>query len=308
MAIDPFIERFVDEVDDCLGDPHSQKRLTRAKRLELLYQVQVKLFERLLSGSTGQESNLGRVERAITLVNGQTFYPLPPRFRQFLELVQRDPNDRDVIRQQLVSIPQWSPEVGVEILSAQNGFRVQPKVDSVFAGNWTLICRQGPAMLFYSTVDGINVDGDEVVVDAPAATNGELITIEDYYAGSVLNIYAGLTGVPVAREISASSYSAVDEQITFTLRDALADVPTGDVDNPLMAEISPEFPIGYDSIYAYEVAIAAATKRGQFTLRNGLKDDRKELWMSIEQFYSQNVADRQPVRMIPERPEVDPYA
>lgn len=304
-----FIERYLDEVDDNLADPHSQKRLPISKRLRDLFTIQNMHFESLLN-LTGQESSIGYFEDTVVVESGRSFYPLPPRYRQFLAFERRVGGDRENIDFTMDSVHGYMGRAGIEILHRERGFRILPTPGTLEAGNWTLVYRQGPPKLFYGVVNSINEDGDSVVVDVPASADaGEMVALSNYYAGAILNIYAGFTGVPQARVIASSVYDGDAEQTTFNLRDALDPIPAdSEAGGALLAEIMPDVPMGLDSIYAMDCAIINAGRRTRIALRSGLRQDRGLLWASVANFYTNNVADRAPGRVVPARAdEVDPY-
>src|SRR6185369_1257261 len=118
--MEPFLARFLAEVDDNLGDPHSQRRLPPAKRLRDLYQIQRNVFERLLN-LTGVESSIGRTETTFDLVANQDHYLWPQGFRQFMRLEQRMTGFPDQVTYRLWSIDPYHPGPGVEVLDAERG-------------------------------------------------------------------------------------------------------------------------------------------------------------------------------------------
>ena len=302
-----FLDRYYDEVDDCLADPHSQKRLTKPQRYAELYKTQQHLFERFLN-MTGQESSIGYCESIITVVAGQSFYPLPPLFRQFLAFEMWNGGDRDDVIMKLPSVHGMMVAAGVEILAANQGMIIHPAPPDSWAGDWTLIYRKGPAKVCHGVVYSISADAITVVGTAPAtADDGTVSKLSDYYAGSILNIYDGESDVPQSAVIQSSSYNSANSRTTFTLRTALSPKPVG-VNPTLKWEISPDLPEGYDSIYAIQCAIRNASYRNRITAKATLKDDHQEAMKTAANYYLQNVADRSPTRLIPPRgDEIDPY-
>lgn len=307
MSATPFLARYFDEVDDCLADPHSQKRLTKAMRYASLYKIQQSIFERFLN-FTGQESNLGYCESDVTIVEGQTFYKLPPLFRQFLWFEMWNDGDREQVLYKLGSVHSMMIAAGIEILSGQDGFKIYPEPPASWAGTWKMGYRKGPCKVCYGAVYSISADALTVVGTAPASSDaGELSRLANYYAGAKLNIYDGETDVPQCAVVASSSYNSANSRTTFVLRTALSPKPTG-VNPTLKWEILPDLPEGYDGIYAIRCAIENTSRRTRITAKATLKDDYQEAYRTAAAYYGQNVADRAPTRLIPPRgDEIDPY-
>lgn len=397
--MDAFLTRFYDEVDRNLQSPHSQKRYTKAERYADLYIIQKRLFERFL-GVGGQESSIGRTEIDITLVSGKEFYDLPWGFRQFISLEKRVGGNPDNVEMKLNTVPVYSQEPGIEIISAQRGFRVQPVPDDSVAGTWTLVFNKAPVRLHYAqtrsirngyTWERINYDGgwtavspdsantatiqgegkftpglvghtvvlyldnygtqsatrvitgattnliyldrgvpgmwDAFVAESlymsidtggklswihagtPPSGGGELVKCNNYYTGSVLRVYSAPKNAPQSMVISgyAGSNSQLDSDWVFEFRGAWGEIPFLDP-NTAMYEIVPDLDEGYDSLYALDVAILAASRRREIRRRAGLSAERHEAFQAALSYYANNTIDRAPSRIIPVRyPTVDPY-
>lgn len=375
-----FLQRFYDEVDDNLGDPHSQKRYTKAARYRDLHAIQKRLFERFLALS-GQESMIGRSEAEIELVSGKEFYSLPEGFRQFVCLEKRTDGGPEMVEMRLWTIPTYSIEIGIEIITSQRGFRVQPIPDSTMAGTWTLIFNKAPIRLHYATttvirnapfeeqllllngftytttsvtktgaftaalvgetvrlyLDGfedvtreitvadadhiefaevpllddmhyidIDVDWCWLVAGTPGTDCGEIVSLPDYYNGSLLRIYsASGGGSPQTKEIL--DYYADPTTTTewhFKLRRQWTPLPSGTTSY----EICPELPEDYDALYAMDVAMLACSRREGMRRRAGLALDRHDLYEAARNYFANNTIDRQPQRVLPIRySKPDPY-
>ena len=382
--MDAFLDRFYDEVDDCLADPHSQKRITKAMKYRDLYQVQQKLFERILC-ATGNESLCGYAEAEIELVVNQEFYSLPPEFRQFIFMEKRLTENPRSVQYMLPTIPPYSEQAGIEIQDSLRGFRIQPiPSNSDFAATWTMGYLKGPVKLHNATAtkvynlpeDGVigaatyalttvgtnniltwagyftphmvgstidvavaatgvtssavisaatynsitfpaitgianadtfTIDGDWcwLVGGTPATDEGEVITINDYYNGSLLRVYSATLHDPQTKEIMDYTYDVTGTNWHYKLRHPWSPaVPTATV----LYEICPEVPLGMDSIYAYDVAIMNSGRRSHITRRAGLLHDRHELFSDVLSYYQNKTMDRAPARVMPQRyDKVDPY-
>ncbi len=215
--MEAFLERFYDEVDDNLGDPHSQKRYTRAARYRDLCAIQTRLFERFLNLS-GQESQIGRVELDIEIIDGQEFYELPEGFRQFQLLEKRTDGDPDQIEARLWTVPTYSSEPGVEIVTGQRGFRIQPIPDSIVAGTWTFIFNKAPVMLHYATTTVVSNLPDEQVlttytVSTPVAGTNRITktgAFSSFMLGETVSLTDGALTEDVTREITAACSNYIE--------------------------------------------------------------------------------------------------
>ncbi len=290
-----FIERFYDDVDTNLDDPRSSKRTTKQKKLALLHTVDRQIWEKILM-LTGQESMAGYAEVDITLSDGQAFYLLPGNFRQFVRLERRTDGNRNSVEAQLNSIPFYSTESGVVILTEQRGILVKPTPVLTSVQTWTLCYLAGPISLHYATAGAVNET--TVTAGSPGADAGDLVLSDGYYDNSMLRIYDAETGALQVREISKWNRKAK----VFTLRHAWTTLPTGAV----KYEIRPSVPPAYDDLYAMDVAIRILGQRRRG--RSGLKADRNELWNACTGYFLSNTMDRAPERTLPIRhDEVDPY-
>jgi hypothetical protein len=291
-----FIERYLAKIDDHLGDPVQAKRYPASRKLDDLRTVEVQIWEQLLSAA-GQESTLGRCEHTVTLQNGVSFYPLPGNFRQFLGFERRQDGDRKNVIDRLKSISMYDLGPGIEILDGQQGMMVRPEPVLDGDQNWTLVYLKGPVLLHYGTAASVT---SNTVVAPATPTAGELVALDNYYAGSILRVYAADLGAPQTRVIE--SYNATTR--TFTLRTPFSTTPTGTV----KYEICPALPEPYDGIYALDAAIDKCPSVGLFQQLQLLIARRRPLWSACKNYFASNVADRMPSRAARlTEDDIDPY-
>ena len=294
--MEAFLDRYLASVDRNLGDPTQAKRYPIADKLSDLRTVEVQIWEKLLSAS-GQESTIGRCEHTITLQDGVSFYTLPGNFRQFMGFERRENGDRNMIMSTMPSISMYDSGPGVEVLDAHQGMMVRPEPDLSEDQDWTLIYTKGPVLMHYGTAASVT----STTLVAPASpTRGELVAMDDYYAGSILRVYSASAGMFQSRVISA--YNATTR--TFTLRTAWGTTPTGTI----LYEICPALPEPYDAIYALDAAIDKCASIGLFAQQQVLIQRRRPLWDACRNYFASNVTDRMPTRSARlMADDVDPY-
>ena len=291
------LERFYEDVDANLDDPATSKRITKGKKLRLLHVAEKMIWERILMLS-GQESIVGRAESTITVENDKEFYLLPGNFRQFLGFERRTDGDSAQVRAFLRSIPLFDIGPGVVVLSEQRGMMIKPKPVTDGDEDWTLIYQKGSVRLHHSKA--ARVTEKTLVATTPGANAGEMVLNAGYYNGSLLMVYDADTGQEQTREIVGWEPSSK----VFHLRHAWTTLPTGTI----LYEIRPTLPTYYDDLYAMDVAIRILGRRSRARGRQGLKQDRRDLWEACKSYFLSNVADRAPARLMPVDPnEVDPY-
>ena len=285
-----FFERFFLDTDRRLGDPHSARKYTRTQKLRDLHEMDQTIFDDLLS-VFGLESMMGYTEKEITITGGVSFYPLPINFRQFVQLEKRDSNGRvqDIIRSKSF----YDSSRGVDILTADRGFRIfQPPSGSSDA-TWTLIYLRAPGFLHYAKASGV---GDRSITSGkPGLSAGEVILVEDYYRGMEIRVFSAENGAaPQQREIIGFSLRS-DKKGVFHVRHPWTPKPEGDV----WYELCPTVPLKYDSIYSMDAAIATLPHRDRPLKSLSLVRERKRRWNACIQHFSSNVSDRGPTRMKP---------
>ena len=215
--MEPFLDRFYDEVDYNLADPASQKRLPKSTRYRDLFSVQQRIFERMMS-ATGQESLLRRSQADITFVVNQEYYQLPPGFRQFISLEKRLSENPRTIAAVLGTVPVYSNERGIEIIGAEQGFRVQPiPQTSTEAGTWIMTYLRGPVKLHYATGTEAHNAYQSQTIDTGAGWSVSTTTL-----GYTDGFTAGLNGYTVygydaaGTLLGSGTITAADEdEITF---------------------------------------------------------------------------------------------
>lgn len=291
------LERFYEDVDANLDDPATSKRITKAKKLRLLYVAEKMIWERILMIS-GQESIVGRSESTITVQDDKEFYLLPGNFRQFLGFERRLDGDTNNVTATLKSIPLFDSGPGVVVLSEQRGMMIKPKPTLNGDESWTLIYQKGTVRLHHAIAAGVT---EKTLTGAtPGADAGEMVLNDGYYNGSLLMVHDAETGQEQTREIV--DWDAAGK--VFHLRHAWSTLPTGTI----RYEIRPTLPTDYDDLYAMDVAIRILGRRSRTRGRVGLKQDRKDLWQACKSYFLSNVADRAPARLLPVNyDEVDPY-
>jgi len=294
--MDAFLERYLADVDDNLGDPVQAKRYPVAKKLTDLRRVEVQVWEQLLQAS-GQQSTIGRCEHDIALVDGTSFYPLPGNFRQFIGFERRTDGDRTQVTDRLESISMYDVGPGVEILDGQQGMMIRPEPTEDMAATWTLVYAKGPIMLHYGTAAAAAAG---TITFAASPTRGELVSLTDYYAGAAVRVYSATAGAFQTRVID--SYNATTR--VATLRSNWGTTPSGTI----LYEICPALPEPYDAIYALDAAIDKCASVGMYAQQQVLIARRRPLWNACKNYFASNVADRMPQRSARLRSdEVDPY-
>jgi hypothetical protein len=295
--MDSFLERYYRAVTRELGDTHASSRYPKEDRLSDLGDIDQTLFDSLLNVS-GQESLMGYSEASITLVDGQIFYPLPFGFRQFLQLEYRDDQNRvlDIIRTKQF----YEGRYGVDILTADRGFRLFPPVDLRYAdATWVLCYQRSPPLLHYAKAASVGRDGKTLVSGVPPEDAGEIHLVPDYYNGVELRVYrAGNLADPLVRVVTdfvVTRERLSEPQGVFHLREALSPIPAKDV----WYEICPTVPLQYDRIYAMDAAIPELIRREKYEKAAQLKKTRDTRWRACVKHFSSNTMDRAPARIHP---------
>jgi len=295
--MDAFLDRYLADVDDNLGDPVQAKRYPSTKKLTDLRRIEVQIWEQLLQAS-GQQSTIGRCEHDITVTDGVSFYPLPGNFRQFMSFERRQDGDRDNVIDRLPSISMYDGSPGIEILDAQQGLMIRPEPSYSESQTWTLVYMKGPILLHYGTAAAAAAG---TITFAASPTKGELVSQDDYYVGSAVRVYSATAGAFQSRIIS--DYNATTR--VATLRSNWATTPSGTI----LYEICPALPEPYDAIYALDAAIDKCASVGMYSQQQVLIQRRRPLWNACKSFFSSNVADRMPVRSARLKwDDVDPYS
>lgn len=284
----PFLVQFHAAVDDWLRDPNTSRRLTPEKRMQDLHSVQGLLFQKYARAS-GLESQVGRTTCDLTIKAGQEYYALPPAFVNFLSLKRYDTTDPRIVIAELNTIPLYDQSPGIEILSDMRGIRVQPVPPSGTADEvWTLEYIKGPIRLHYAKAKSVGPDSITLGTP-PNAEAGEIVKLDNYYAGSIVNVYSADMGCPQAREIVASSARTGGCKI----RPGWAPTPEGDV----WYEIIPEIPDRFWMIYPIRVAMMNAAKRISPERRNEMRGEFEDLFNEVRRHFASKTKDRPPTRI-----------
>jgi len=151
----------------------------------------------------------------------------------------------------------------------------------------------------------IDADWCWLVAGTPGTDGGSIITIEDYYNGSMLKVYDSTAGYPQVMEIlDYYEDPTTAGEFHFQLRHSWSPLPTGTV----KYEIRPLLPDDLDRLYAVDVALMHLTGRTSYLRRQELSRDRKKLLLACRSWLNSNVADRIPTKTAPPNPaECDPY-
>ena len=294
--MDAFLQRYDRSLSRELGDPNDSKRYPSADRLSDLHGLDRALFDSLLNVA-GQESLMGYAEATVTIESGKIFYQLPFGFRQFLQLEYR--NSQNLVLELLRTKQFYDDRYGVDILTADRGFRLFPPADMTQDANWTLCYLRGTSFLHYAKAEGVSPDGKLVVSGIPPDGGGEIHLVDDFYNGVELRIFnAGNLADPLIRVVTdfiVTRRNRLKPVGVFHLREALSPIPTGDV----WYEICPAVPLQYDNIYATSAAIPELIRREKYEKANELRKVRKEQWSACVKHFSSNTLDRAPARIHP---------
>lgn len=277
----PFLQRFLEEVDDNLGDPHAAKRLSADKKIRDLHLLDRMLFEALLDANL-IEGVLGYAEKTITLEADRRFYPLPDGFRAFYDLT-KTADDGSTRRGNTKGF--FEKGAGIQILTPSRGMRLDPLPATAALGDWTLVYAKATPLLHYAVAKEV---GDKMIrLGEPGADAGELVRVEGYYDGIEIRAVSANVGAPQSRVVASSTVNG-NGDVVCQLRDAWTPKPTGTV----VYEISPTLPPPYDSIYAADVALLNLDRRQQHTKAERLKLWRSHLWNGAKNYLQMNTFDR----------------
>ena len=306
--MDAFIEDFLEEVLEDLGDPSTTRKLTDSIRLRRLWPEMTAVFEELLKAS-GQHTTIGYTETNITIVDGQDSYQLPGGFRIFLGLEKRVSDNRDNVSDRLQTKDVDSRERGVRIMSPDRGMRIWPKPTASDAGTWVLRYRARPIRLHWGIAKSVGVSSGDTELgtltfqdDPLPANQGEKVRRDAYPAGQLIQILAAenLSAVGQIKEIK--SYSAVSDVATMTA--AWSPTPAGEV----KYEILPFAPQDYRRVFAVSVALAMTSARTDLDKHRLLIRERKKLMKALRNYFRTATRDRGHVRRSLDNLTGDPFA
>lgn len=290
-----FIVDFNEWVKQSLGDPAFSKRVTSDRILRELEVKHLEVYENILRISSG----VGYTETEIIIQNGKEFYPLPGNFRRFRGLEKR------IIRSESNSVTgvystlhPWEPGPGIEILSGQNGFKIRPVPILTSDETWTLKYQAGTVILHYGTAREVGNGYIDFQSDLPSA-QGEIVSRDDYYKGSLIGIVSADSGVGQVME--CSGYLGADNRAL--LRHDFSSTPTGAV----VYEIRPILPRPYHKLIALGAAITFAAERRDFQGRATLIHEWRELWRATKNYFGDVTTDSAPRYQDIESSGYDPY-
>jgi len=266
----PFLQRYYEGIRKHLGDPSHAKRITEQSMYEELFQIDNDIYQGL-SKATGIKSRLGWAESTVVLQNGKRFYPWPPGWSKFLSFKRYDTDGREITS--LNTQPEYSQQYGVENLSAERGFKLDPAPLITGDQEWTLEYLRRPGLLHYAPASSY---GDYSITSGTPPTEpygGELVLVPDYYAGLVLRVYSADVGAPQVRVIEGSAVNGSD--VTFILRDKL-DRLEGEVHY----EILPCLPDPEFKVHIFDAAIQFLGDRQKTAKKNDLLLLRTKAWDS----------------------------
>jgi len=238
--VDAFLDRYYQRVYEHLNDPSLTRRVTKAKLLRDLREVETMVYERLM-GITGQESMVGRCEVIVPVVNGVSHYNLPGNFRQFIAFERRngstatDTGDRNFIVNTLDSRNEYEAQSGVQILSGMRGMMIRPEPQLSATEYWTLVYLKGPLELHNATA-GTVADPQENATVAAAGyavstvgTNNLLTyadTFTHHMVGETVSFASPVNATATVAGASRTITAADSDSITFALVVGLADDDT----------------------------------------------------------------------------------
>jgi len=284
-----FLQLFYEQIDDFLGDPKLVKRLPHAKRYEMLRVAETQIWEKLVR-TVGHNGSLGRAEATITLQDDVRYYRLPGNFRKFIEFVHRNNGDPNEIINRLRTIPMSSPGPGIELLNANRGMVIRPNPVLPGDEDWTLVYEKGPVLTHYAQAEAI---GDQhIKFGTPGDDAGELILNDDYYNGSMVEVYEAETGNLQTIEIE----DFVSDSKTAYLRFPWSPKPTGET---IMYQIRPVLPENYSNIYALRVAALYARSQGFPIKARSLDSEFNAQFAACAAYFASQTFDRAPSRHEP---------
>lgn len=289
-----YIVDFSDWVKQSLGDPAFSKRVTTARILRELEVKHVEVYENILRISSG----VGYTETEITIEDDKEFYLLPGNFRRFIGFEKRLSDDPNQVSAVYRTLHPWEPGPGIEILSGQHGFKIRPRPVLTSDETWTLKYQAGTVILHYGTAREVGAKFIDFE-NSPASAQGEIVTTDGYYQGSLIGIVSADSGV--GQVVECSAYLGADNRAL--LRHSLSPVPTGTV----TYEIRPILPRPYHKLIALGAAITFAAERRDFQGRAALIHEWRELWRATKNYFSDTTTDSAPRFQDIDKSGYDPY-
>jgi hypothetical protein len=218
--------------------------------------------------------------------------------------IGRSVPDKDYQLEEYNTIPELAPGPGVVIHSQLGGMQIKPPPSIASNQTFVLTYLKAPILLHWGRAQsvGANTMHFEAAATVTAPGDGEIIQTDGYYNGSLVNIYSATTGAQQANKIKHSKVIAANE-VKVEFVNSWPETPTGNIDY----EIVPLFPLGMDSIYAIDVAMANSPRRHNRMWRENLRS-REKLWKACINYALSGTMDRAPSRNLPiDWAEDDPY-
>lgn len=290
-----FIVDYFEWVKGSLGDPSFSKRISDGRLLREMEVAHQTVHESVLR----IHGRLSYAEATITLKDEQEFYALPGNFRRFKALQQRTNDDPNQIAAAWNILQDFERAPGIKILSGQQGFKMQPVPTLTDNVDVVLMYQMRPIIMHYGTAREVG-DGFIDFENSPAAAQGEVITTDDYYKGSLIGIVSADTGV--GQIVECVNYTGAGNRAT--LRHNFTLTPTGTV----VYEIRPILPRPYHKLIALTAAITFAAERRDFEGRKALISEWRELWRAAKNYFGdESTADTPRFRDVEKSGNVDPY-
>lgn len=306
--MDAFLEDFLEEVLEELGDPATSRRADPKVFLRRLWSEMTAIYEELLKASA-QQSQFGYTETDITLVKDQDSYPLPGGFRIFEGLEKRVDGDRTQITDRLYTKDISSGDRGVRILSPDRGMRIWPPPTASDAGTWTLRYRSRPIKLHWgiaqSVVNAVARGREWGLLEFQAeipVEQGIKVRRNAYPVGQLVHILDASNRSAVGQIREIEQYSASNDTAFMTT--AWSPVPSG----PVKYEILPFAPEDYRRVFSVSVALAMTSSRTDVDKHRLLVRERKKLLKALRNYYRTTTRDRGHVRLSVGLRTGDPFA
>lgn len=301
--MESFLEDFLEEVLEDLGDPSTTRKAGPKVYLRRLWPEMTAVYEDLLKASA-QHSQFGYTETDIELVKDRDDYPLPGGFRIFEGLEKRVDGNRRHVTDRLQTKDISSSESGVRIISPDQGMRIWPPITASQAGTWTLRYRSRPVKLHWgiahqvSSVAGfLRFQRDPLPIE-----QGIKVKRDGYYVGQFFRILSADNAAAVGQIRQIREYSAAGDFVRSTK--PFIPVPTGTV----KYEIMPFAPEDYRRVFAVSVALAMTSSRTDPDKHRLLVRERRKHLRALRNYYRTTTRDRGHTRRSEGMRTGDPFA
>ena len=307
--MDSFLEDFLEEVLEDLGDPSTTRKAEAKVYLRRLWPEMTAIYEELLKASA-QHSQFGYTETDIELVKDRDDYPLPGGFRIFEGLEKRVDGNRRNITDRLQTKDISSSERGVRIISPDQGMRIWPPITESQAGTWTLRYRSRSIKLHWGMAravgffpsGGVNLGRLTLQEDPLPVEQGVKVRRDGYPVGQFVQILSAENKIAVGQVRQVKHYSAAGDHMTFTT--AWSPTPI----KPVKYQILPFAPEDYRRVFAVSVALAMTSSRTDPDKHRLLVRERKKHLRALRNYYRTTTRDRGHVRRSEGMRTGDPFA